>query len=106
MLLWPQLCILNPYQTDVLLHLIVVLFLCSFAVELSIRTLAHSGILYYMANANQQDYAVLQLLGGRLLLSCDLGKGPAITSSHTHVSDGQWHTVSYHFICLKLPVWH
>lgn len=78
------------------------LFLCSFRIELSIRTLAHSGILYYMANANQQDYAVLKLLGGRLLFSCDLGKGPAITTSHTHISDGQWHTVSYHFICLRI----
>ncbi|KAF4087881.1 hypothetical protein AMELA_G00076420 [Ameiurus melas] len=69
----------------------------SFTIELSIRTLAHSGILYYMANANQQDYAVLQLLGGRLLFSCDLGKGPAITSSHTHISDGLWHTVRTNF---------
>ncbi|TSK16092.1 Laminin subunit alpha-1 [Bagarius yarrelli] len=68
-----------------------------FAVEVSIRTLAHSGILYYMANANQQDYAVLQLLGGRLLFSCDLGKGPAVTTSHTNINDGQWHTVRTDF---------
>lgn len=74
------------------------LFLDSFTVELLIRTLAHSGILYYMANANQQDYAVLQLLGGQLLFSCDLGKGPAITTSLTNINDGQWHTVSYSFI--------
>ncbi|XP_072536108.1 laminin subunit alpha-1 [Salminus brasiliensis] len=69
----------------------------SFTVELSIRTLAPSGILYYMANANQQDYAVLQLQGGRLLFSCDLGKGPAVTTAHTHISDGQWHTVRTDF---------
>uniref|UniRef100_A0AAR2LX45 Laminin, alpha 1 n=1 Tax=Pygocentrus nattereri TaxID=42514 RepID=A0AAR2LX45_PYGNA len=68
-------------------------FLSSFTVELSIRTLATSGILFYMANANQQDYAVLQLQGGRLLFSCDLGKGPAITTSRTQISDGQWHTI-------------
>ncbi|XP_017562320.2 laminin subunit alpha-1 [Pygocentrus nattereri] len=69
----------------------------SFTVELSIRTLATSGILFYMANANQQDYAVLQLQGGRLLFSCDLGKGPAITTSRTQISDGQWHTVRTDF---------
>uniref|UniRef100_A0AAR2L104 Basement membrane-specific heparan sulfate proteoglycan core protein n=1 Tax=Pygocentrus nattereri TaxID=42514 RepID=A0AAR2L104_PYGNA len=72
-------------------------FLSSFTVELSIRTLATSGILFYMANANQQDYAVLQLQGGRLLFSCDLGKGPAITTSRTQISDGQWHTVRTDF---------
>ncbi|XP_062847310.1 laminin subunit alpha-1 [Trichomycterus rosablanca] len=65
----------------------------SFTIELSIRTLAQSGILYYMANANQMDYAALQLQGGRLVFSCDLGKGPAISTSQTHISDGQWHTV-------------
>uniref|UniRef100_W5LFW3 Basement membrane-specific heparan sulfate proteoglycan core protein n=1 Tax=Astyanax mexicanus TaxID=7994 RepID=W5LFW3_ASTMX len=69
----------------------------SFTVELSIRTLAPNGVLYYMANANQQDYAVLQLQGGRLLFSCDLGKGPAITTAHAHISDGQWHTVRTDF---------
>uniref|UniRef100_A0A8B9K092 Basement membrane-specific heparan sulfate proteoglycan core protein n=1 Tax=Astyanax mexicanus TaxID=7994 RepID=A0A8B9K092_ASTMX len=68
-----------------------------FTVELSIRTLAPNGVLYYMANANQQDYAVLQLQGGRLLFSCDLGKGPAITTAHAHISDGQWHTVRTDF---------
>uniref|UniRef100_A0A8B9K033 Basement membrane-specific heparan sulfate proteoglycan core protein n=1 Tax=Astyanax mexicanus TaxID=7994 RepID=A0A8B9K033_ASTMX len=66
-------------------------------VKLSIRTLAPNGVLYYMANANQQDYAVLQLQGGRLLFSCDLGKGPAITTAHAHISDGQWHTVRTDF---------
>ncbi|XP_066538803.1 laminin subunit alpha-1 [Hoplias malabaricus] len=69
----------------------------SFTIELLVRTLAPSGILYYMANSNQQDYAVLQLQGGRLLFSCDLGKGPAITTSRTHISDGQWHTVRTDF---------
>uniref|UniRef100_A0A673J044 Laminin G domain-containing protein n=1 Tax=Sinocyclocheilus rhinocerous TaxID=307959 RepID=A0A673J044_9TELE len=47
-----------------------------------------------MANANQQDYAVLQVLGGRVLLSCDLGKGPAHITLATPINDGLWHTVS------------
>lgn len=62
--------------------------------KLSVRTFAHSGLLFYMANANQQDYAVLQLQAGRLLLSCDLGKGPASATLPAAISDGLWHTVS------------
>ncbi|KAK9952854.1 hypothetical protein ABG768_016886 [Culter alburnus] len=69
----------------------------SFAVKLSVRTFAHSGLLFYMANANQQDYAVLQLQAGRLLLSCDLGRGPASATLPAAISDGLWHTVKAEF---------
>ncbi|XP_016112641.1 laminin subunit alpha-1-like [Sinocyclocheilus grahami] len=69
----------------------------SFAVKLSVRTFAGSGVLFYMANANQQDYAVLQVLGGRVLLSCDLGRGPAHASLATPINDGLWHTVKAEF---------
>ncbi|XP_052398153.1 laminin subunit alpha-1 isoform X2 [Carassius gibelio] len=69
----------------------------SFVVKLSVRTFARSGVLFYMANANQQDYAVLQVQGGRLQLSCDLGKGPAHASLTTPISDGLWHTVKAEF---------
>ncbi|XP_016296227.1 laminin subunit alpha-1-like [Sinocyclocheilus anshuiensis] len=69
----------------------------SFAVKLSVRTFARSGVLFYMANANQQDYAVLQVQGGRVLLSCDLGKGPAHASLATPINNGLWHTVKAEF---------
>uniref|UniRef100_A0A9J7YT73 Laminin, alpha 1 n=1 Tax=Cyprinus carpio carpio TaxID=630221 RepID=A0A9J7YT73_CYPCA len=69
----------------------------SFAVKLSVRTFARSGVLFYMANANQQDYAVLQVQGGRLQLSCDLGKGPAHVTLTTPINDGLWHTVKAEF---------
>uniref|UniRef100_A0A4W4DP19 Laminin, alpha 1 n=1 Tax=Electrophorus electricus TaxID=8005 RepID=A0A4W4DP19_ELEEL len=69
----------------------------SFTVELSVRTLALSGILYYMANTNQQDYATLQLQAGRLFFSCDLGKGMAVVTFPVHISDGRWHTVRTDF---------
>ncbi|XDV48183.1 hypothetical protein PO909_017644 [Leuciscus waleckii] len=69
----------------------------SFVVKLSVRTFAHSGLLFYMANANQQDYAVLQLQAGRLLLSCDLGRGPASATIPAGISDGLWHTVKAEF---------
>ncbi|XP_073796608.1 laminin subunit alpha-1 isoform X1 [Danio rerio] len=69
----------------------------SFAVKLSVRTFAHSGVLFYMANTNQQDYAVLQLQAGRLHLSCDLGKGAASATLKNTISDGRWHTVKAEF---------
>uniref|UniRef100_A0A8C7M8E2 Laminin, alpha 1 n=1 Tax=Oncorhynchus kisutch TaxID=8019 RepID=A0A8C7M8E2_ONCKI len=68
----------------------------SFSLELSVRTFAQSGLIYYMAHANQMDYATLQLLGGRLFFTCDKGSGPATASFPVPVNDGQWHTVSDH----------
>ncbi len=76
----------------------------SFVVKLSVRTFAHSGVLFYMANANQQDYAVLQVRGGRLQLSCDLGKGPAHASLATPINDGLWHTVSLIALTLSTKI--
>ena len=67
----------------------------SFSVKLSVRTFAGSGVLFYMANANQQDYAVLQVHGGHLFFACDLGKGPATASLPKRINDGLWHTVSH-----------
>ncbi|XP_067290870.1 laminin subunit alpha-1 [Pseudorasbora parva] len=71
----------------------------SFVVKLSVRTFSRSGVLFYMANANQQDYAVLQLQAGRLMMSCDLGKGPAnaALTADDIISDGLWHTVRAEF---------
>uniref|UniRef100_A0A673Z070 Laminin, alpha 1 n=1 Tax=Salmo trutta TaxID=8032 RepID=A0A673Z070_SALTR len=69
----------------------------SFSLELSVRTFAQSGLIYYMAHANQMDYTTLQLLGGRLFFTCDKGSGPATASFPVPVNDGQWHTVKTDF---------
>uniref|UniRef100_A0A8C8HC76 Laminin, alpha 1 n=1 Tax=Oncorhynchus tshawytscha TaxID=74940 RepID=A0A8C8HC76_ONCTS len=69
----------------------------SFSLELSVRTFTQSGLIYYMAHANQMDYATLQLLGGRLFFTCDKGSGPATASFPVPVNDGQWHTVKTDF---------
>uniref|UniRef100_A0A8C7PSL1 Laminin, alpha 1 n=1 Tax=Oncorhynchus mykiss TaxID=8022 RepID=A0A8C7PSL1_ONCMY len=69
----------------------------SFSLELSVRTFAQSGLIYYMSHANQMDYATLQLLGGRLFFTCDKGSGPATASFPVPVNDGQWHTVKTDF---------
>uniref|UniRef100_A0A8C8JW27 Laminin, alpha 1 n=1 Tax=Oncorhynchus tshawytscha TaxID=74940 RepID=A0A8C8JW27_ONCTS len=66
----------------------------SFSLELSVRTYTQSGLIYYMAHANQMDYATLQLLGGHLFFTCDKGSGPATATFPVPVNDGQWHTVS------------
>ncbi|KAG7488691.1 hypothetical protein MATL_G00037040, partial [Megalops atlanticus] len=69
----------------------------SFSIQLSVRTFASSGLLFYMANPNQMDYATLQLQGGRLFFTCDLGKSSATASLPDPINDGQWHTVKTDF---------
>uniref|UniRef100_A0A8C7TB04 Laminin, alpha 1 n=1 Tax=Oncorhynchus mykiss TaxID=8022 RepID=A0A8C7TB04_ONCMY len=69
----------------------------SFSLELSVRTYTQSGLIYYMAHANQMDYATLQLLGGHLFFTCDKGSGPATATFPVPVNDGQWHTVKTDF---------
>ncbi|KAL1287376.1 LAMA1 [Ovibos moschatus] len=63
------------------------------SVQLSIRTFASSGLVYYMAHQNQVDYAALQLHAGHLHFTFDLGKGRTKVSHPALLSDGQWHTV-------------
>ncbi|ERE84378.1 laminin subunit alpha-1 [Cricetulus griseus] len=70
-------------------------------VQLSIRTFASSGLIYYVAHQNQMDYAVLQLHGGRLHFMFDLGKGRTKVSHPALLSDGKWHTVKTEYIKRK-----
>lgn len=69
------------------------LFSSRLSVQLSIRTFASSGLIYYMAHQNQVDYAMLQLHEGRLHFTFDLGKGRTKVSHPALLSDGTWHTV-------------
>ncbi|XP_035271308.1 laminin subunit alpha-1 [Anguilla anguilla] len=69
----------------------------SFSIQLSVRTFAPSGLLFYMANPNQVDYATVQLLGGRVFFTCDLGKSSATATLPDPINDGQWHTVKADF---------
>ncbi|XP_042299087.1 laminin subunit alpha-1-like isoform X2 [Sceloporus undulatus] len=63
------------------------------SVQLNLRTFASNGLVYYMAHQKQIDYAALQLRGGKLYFSFDLGKGRAVAFHGAIVSDGKWHTV-------------
>ncbi|XP_058133366.1 laminin subunit alpha-1 isoform X2 [Dasypus novemcinctus] len=71
------------------------------SVQLSIRTFAWSGLIYYMAHQNQVDYATLQLHGGRLHFMFDLGKGRTRVSHPALLSDGRWHTVKTEYVKRK-----
>ncbi|KAK1337594.1 hypothetical protein QTO34_002227 [Cnephaeus nilssonii] len=71
------------------------------SVQLSIRTFASSGLIYYMAHQNQVDYATLQLHGGRLHFMFDLGKGRTKVSHPALLSDGKWHTVKTEYFKRK-----
>uniref|UniRef100_A0A8C8SLQ1 Laminin subunit alpha-2 n=1 Tax=Pelusios castaneus TaxID=367368 RepID=A0A8C8SLQ1_9SAUR len=72
----------------------VLFLLPRLSVQLKLRTYASSGLIYYLAHQNQMDYAVLQLHGGQLYFSFDLGKGKAVAFHPVSVSDGKWHTVA------------
>ncbi|OXB66455.1 hypothetical protein ASZ78_007505 [Callipepla squamata] len=71
------------------------------SVQLNLRTFASSGLIYYMAHQNQIDYAALQLHGGQLYFSFDLGKGKAVASHPTVVNDGKWHTIRTEYVKRK-----
>ncbi|KAJ7414023.1 laminin subunit alpha 1 [Willisornis vidua] len=71
------------------------------SVQLNLRTFASSGLIYYMAHQNQVDYAALQLHGGQLHFSFDLGKGKAVALHPAVISDGKWHTVKTEYFKRK-----
>ncbi|KAL8182297.1 UNVERIFIED_CONTAM: hypothetical protein K2H54_051811 [Gekko kuhli] len=64
-----------------------------FSVQMNLRTFASSGLIYCMTHPKQVDFAALQLHGGKLYFSFDLGKGRAVAFHGALISDGKWHTV-------------
>ncbi|CAJ0966335.1 unnamed protein product, partial [Ranitomeya imitator] len=71
------------------------------SVQLSLRTFATSGLIYYMAHQNQVDYAALQLYEGKLNFVFDMGKGRTETTHSAVINDGKWHTISTEYIKRK-----
>ncbi|NXY84481.1 LAMA1 protein, partial [Alcedo cyanopectus] len=71
------------------------------SVQLHLRTFASSGLIYYMAHQNQVDFAALQLHGGQLCFSFDLGKGKAVALHPAVISDGKWHTIKTEYVKRK-----
>ncbi|KAM6900446.1 laminin subunit alpha-1 [Xenentodon cancila] len=63
------------------------------SVRLLLRSRAQDGLILLMSDSKQMDFVVLGLKGGKVLLSANLGKGPASLTSFVGVSDGEWHSV-------------
>ncbi|XP_058485060.1 laminin subunit alpha-1 isoform X1 [Solea solea] len=66
----------------------------SLSVRLSVRTRASDGSILILTDSKHMDFIILRLTGGRLMMSADLGKGPASITSSVVVNDGHWHDVS------------
>ncbi|XP_040922183.1 laminin subunit alpha-1 [Toxotes jaculatrix] len=66
----------------------------SVSVRLSVRSRALDGLILLLSDSKHMDFIVLRLMGGRVMLSADLGKGPASITSSVTVNDGDWHAVS------------
>lgn len=77
----------------------VTLLVLSVSVRLSVRSQAQDGLIILLTDSKQMDFIVIKLMGGRLMLSADLGKGPSTITSSVTVNDGEWHTVSGNTCC-------
>ncbi|XP_070709007.1 laminin subunit alpha-1 [Pempheris klunzingeri] len=66
----------------------------SVSLRLAVRSRGLDGLLLLFSDSKQTDFIVLRLAGGRLIMSADLGKGPASVTTSVAINDGEWHTVS------------
>uniref|UniRef100_A0A8B9EMM7 Laminin subunit alpha-2 n=1 Tax=Anser cygnoides TaxID=8845 RepID=A0A8B9EMM7_ANSCY len=62
-------------------------------IEFEIRTMAESGLLFYMARINHADFATVQIKNGLPYFSYDLGSGDTNTMISSKINDGQWHKI-------------
>ncbi|XP_074549755.1 laminin subunit alpha-1 [Halichoeres trimaculatus] len=76
----------------------------SVSLKLSLRSRALNGLIVLLSDAKQNDFLVLKLTGGRLIMSADLGKGPASVTSSVAINDGEWHTVNAELVRRSLSV--
>ncbi|XP_042350009.1 laminin subunit alpha-1-like [Plectropomus leopardus] len=66
----------------------------SVSLRLWVRSRAVDGLIILLSDSKLMDFIVLRLTAGRLMMSADLGKGPASITSSVTVNDGEWHAVS------------
>ncbi|NXA35500.1 LAMA2 protein, partial [Eudromia elegans] len=62
-------------------------------IEFEVRTMADSGLLFYMARINHADFAAVQIKNGLPYFSYDLGSGDTNTMIPNKINDGQWHKI-------------
>lgn len=77
-----------------LASLLLSVLILSVSVRLLFRSWALDGLILLLSDSKQMDFVVLRLKEGRVMMSADLGKGPASVTSSVTVNDGEWHTVS------------
>uniref|UniRef100_A0A8P4KAE0 Laminin, alpha 1 n=1 Tax=Dicentrarchus labrax TaxID=13489 RepID=A0A8P4KAE0_DICLA len=77
-------------------------FVLSVLVRLSVRSRALDGLILLLSDSKQMDFIVLRLTGGRLMMSADLGKGPASITSSVTVNDGKWHIMSRRLLSVSV----
>lgn len=83
-------CVPFLFGDDVLLSL----SFYSVSLRLSVRSQAQDGMILLLSDSKHMDFMILRMAGGKLIMSADLGKGPASVTSSIAVNDGNWHTVS------------
>ncbi|XP_028290565.1 laminin subunit alpha-1 isoform X3 [Gouania willdenowi] len=66
----------------------------SVSLTVSLRTRSDQSLVVLLSDSKLMDFVLVRLKRGRVLVSADLGKGPASVSSPVPVNDGHWHTVS------------
>ncbi|XP_055492345.1 laminin subunit alpha-2 [Leucoraja erinacea] len=66
----------------------------SLIIEFEIRTVAESGLVFYMARINHADFATIQIKEGKAHFSYDLGSGNMSTVLQKKINDGEWHKIS------------
>ncbi|RUS82429.1 hypothetical protein EGW08_009817 [Elysia chlorotica] len=64
-------------------------------ISLEFKTTGQSGVLFFTADENQNDYFALFMDGGRLTFTFNCGSGPGIMRSPKAYNDGQWHTTKF-----------
>ncbi|XP_062428549.1 laminin subunit alpha-2 isoform X4 [Rhea pennata] len=62
-------------------------------IEFEVRTMADSGLLFYMARINHADFAAVQIKNGLPYFAYDLGSGDTNTMIPNKINDGQWHKI-------------
>uniref|UniRef100_A0A8D3CGP1 Laminin, alpha 1 n=1 Tax=Scophthalmus maximus TaxID=52904 RepID=A0A8D3CGP1_SCOMX len=79
-----------------LIHMTFIINPNTVSVRLSVRSRASDGLILLLSDSKHMDFILLRLTGGRLMMSADLGKGPASISSSVAINDGDWHSVRLH----------
>ncbi|KAM9839751.1 laminin subunit alpha-1 [Aulostomus maculatus] len=66
----------------------------STSIVLLFKTLSPGGLLLYLASNNTRDFLSLELAGGGIRLTFDLGSGPLILTSKRKYNTGVWYKIT------------